>query len=380
MSAARTVRILADDLTGALDSATAFIGPMGVDAVPVVFDARAAWPEGAVAAASTGSRDLPRDELADCLAPGWAWLAAADIAVKKVDSLLRGNTFEELRLAARSGHFDRLVFAPALPQQGRLTMGGRLQLAGVVEAAEAGPTLADRLGDVGIPVDLPDVRDQADLTALARRLREPAARRWLWCGSAGLAQALAQELAGAWGEAGSGVDPTPSPEPDTRSDAGPLLIVSASHQGVTRRQWARLQAEHPRTIRADAGDEAALAAALQALAAAGPRSHSTALLDLSPPTMRPAAEAAALRDRGLQAIAHQVPRPGRLVVIGGDTLLGLCHATGATGLLAARGLRPGWGQARWQGGAWDGVTCHSRSGAFGGEEDLVALVRRVGPA
>ncbi|HMZ01725.1 MAG TPA: hypothetical protein PLU79_18900, partial [Burkholderiaceae bacterium] len=103
----------------------------------------------------------------------------------------------------------------------------------------------------------------------------------------------------------------------------------------------------------------------------------TALLDLSPPTMRPAAEAAALRDRGLAAIARQAPRPGWLVVIGGDTLLGLCQATGARGLIAARGLRPGWGQARWLGGAWDGVVCHSRSGAFGGDEDLVALVDRL---
>jgi uncharacterized protein YgbK (DUF1537 family) len=378
------LRILADDLTGALDSATAFIGPRGVASVPVVFDARAEWPDGVVAAASTGSRDLPSEDLADALAPGWAWLAAADIAFKKVDSLLRGNTFEELRLAARSGHFDRLVLAPAFPQQGRLTVGGRLQVATATGVQDSGPTLAERLGGVGLPVDLPDVRDQADLIALARRLHEPAARRWLWCGSAGLAQALAEVLAGAWGEAGPDVEATPpvapGPDGDIGTGPGPLLIVSASHQSVTRRQWARLQAACPQALRADAGDEAALHRALRSLAEAPRASGATALLDLSPRAMLSPADAAALRERQLQAIAALAPRPGRLVVIGGDTLLGLCQATGATGLQAGRGLRPGWGLARWQGGAWDGLLCHSRSGAFGGEEDLVELVERVGRA
>lgn len=374
---ARTVHVLADDLTGALDSATAFVGLPGVPAVPVALDAAGPWPDPSarVAAVSTGSRDLPLADLSGRLDAAWAWLGGADIAFKKVDSLLRGNTFDEVRLAARSGRFDRVVFAPALPQQGRLTVDGRLQLGTAPADAPSGPTLTERLGDLGLPLDLPEVRCDADLLALARRALDPTARRWLWCGSAGLAQALAAVLA-----AEAAVDARSDAAAEVArlaSDAGPLLVVSASHQAVTRRQWVRLQAERPDAIRADAGDEAALAAALQALAAAGYASGVTALLDLSPPTMRPAAEAAALRDRGLQAIARQAPRPGRLVVIGGDTLLGLCQATGARGLIASRGLRPGWGQARWLGGTWDGVGCHSRSGAFGGDDDLVELLRRV---
>lgn len=376
-----TVRILADDLTGALDSATAFIGLPDVAGVPVGLDATGPWPDAAarVAAVSTGSRDVPLADLPGLLDAAWAWLGGADIAFKKVDSLLRGNTFDELRLAARSGHFDRVVFAPAFPQQGRLTLGGRLHLGGATGEPTPGPTLPERLGDLGLPLDLPEVRSDADLLALARQALDPAARRWLWCGSAGLAQALAAVLTDVLTEVLADEAAAEGPAEATRPATldGPLLVVSASHQAVTRRQWARLQAELPQAIRADAGDEAALGAALQALATAGRASGVTALLDLSPPTMRPAAEAAALRDRGLQVIAREAPRPGRLVVIGGDTLLGLCQATGAHGLTAVRGLRPGWGQARWVGGAWDGVVCHSRSGAFGGDEDLLALVEQV---
>ncbi|HMZ02834.1 MAG TPA: four-carbon acid sugar kinase family protein, partial [Burkholderiaceae bacterium] len=152
----RTVRILADDLTGALDSATAFIGLPSVAGVPVVLDAAGPWPDAAarVAAVSTGSRDAPLADLPGLLDAAWVWLGSADIAFKKVDSLLRGNTFDEVRLAARSGHFDRVVFAPAFPQQGRLTVGGRLHLGGATGEPTPGPTLAERLGDLGLPLDL----------------------------------------------------------------------------------------------------------------------------------------------------------------------------------------------------------------------------------
>ena len=60
-------------------------------------------------------------------------------------------------------------------------------------------------------------------------------------------------------------------------------------------------------------------------------------------------------------------------MVGGDTLLGLCRASGAEGLLAHPSIRQGWGCARLMGGVWDGVPCYSRSGAFGAADDLVAL-------
>ena len=63
------------------------------------------------------------------------------------------------------------------------------------------------------------------------------------------------------------------------------------------------------------------------------------------------------------------------LVVGGDTLLGLCRAAGVQALLAQPAVRPGWGCARLQGGAWDGVPCYSRSGAFGGADDLLAMIR-----
>jgi D-threonate/D-erythronate kinase len=37
-------------------------------------------------------------------------------------------------------------------------------------------------------------------------------------------------------------------------------------------------------------------------------------------------------------------------------------------------VRPGWGQARWVGGRWDGLWMDCRSGAFGDDTDLLAAL------
>jgi len=78
------------------------------------------------------------------------------------------------------------------------------------------------------------------------------------------------------------------------------------------------------------------------------------------------------------AIAHHAPHPRTLVAVGGDTLLALCRALGATGLQSWVPLEcAGWGCARLVGGRWDGLVCHTRSGAFGGPRDLVEVLDSV---
>lgn len=349
------LRILADDLTGALDTAAAFDGE-----VPVFFDRPDPEAAAPVSAVATGTRDIAAAELPARLAPALAWLAGAGIAFKKVDSLLRGNTVAEVLLAARAGGFDRIVFAPAFPRQGRLMVDGRLVLASDA-AGTLRPSVRESLAGAGIAVEVPDMRNDADLQAVADRVRAQGAQRWLWCGSAGLAHALARALGLA------------ARLPAAMAGAGrkPLLLVSASHQAVSRRQWALLRAAQAQAaLLVREGDAAQLRAALAAMRSP----FEAALLDLAPLAPLSAEAAAALLAEQLAAIAQQAPRPGVLAVVGGDTLLGLCRATGARGLLASAALRAGWGQARWIGGPWDGVLCHSRSGAFGGERDLVEAV------
>jgi len=368
MMAAADLRILADDLTGALDAAAAFAGE-----VPVFFDrpperTSHGASEAPVSAVATATRDLPPAQLPAALAPALPWLCDAGIAFKKVDSLLRGNSFAEVALAAATGRFERIVFAPAFPQQGRLTIDGRLVLAPPGAAAmPTGPMLHPALASIGSALDIPDVRGEADLLRIAQAASSSAARRWLWCGSAGLAHALARVL----------TLEARAPATPAGAGAAPLLLVSASHHPVARRQWARLLAQHPQAIVAREGQPGALQAALAAMQ----RPHELALLDLSPTAPLAAEAAASLLADQLRAVAQHAPRPGVLVVVGGDTLRGLCRATAARGLCASAAARTGWGQARWIGGPWDGLPCHSRSGAFGADDDLVqmlALLQRQG--
>ena len=330
------LRLLADDLTGALDSAAAFAGD-----VPVFLDAPGAT-EAPVSAVATATRDVPPATLPALLAPARAWLREADLAFKKVDSLLRGNTFAEC--AALAADYRRVVFAPAFPRQGRVTVDGRAwvrQPGASALVPIVGTALAGGFAGVAVPsLWVPEVRDDADLLRIARLSLQPEARGWLWCGSAGLAHALAE----VHGRAAGHALPPASP--------GPVLLVSASHHAVVRRQWARLQ------------------------------SHGGADLDLrcvdlsAPGRLDPEAAAAALAAQ-TQALVEGSARPGTLVVIGGDTLRALCRAAGTDALLARAAPRPGWGQAQLVGGRWDGLRCHSRSGAFGSDDDLVETLRAI---
>src|SRR5918999_419173 len=115
----RVVRIIADDLTGALDAAAPFAAAAG--SLPVLWDAGGGKACAGSFALDTESREAETGALAAALAE----IAPADIAVKKIDSLLRGCTVQEIALCLRSGRFANAVIAPAFPAQQRITRGGR---------------------------------------------------------------------------------------------------------------------------------------------------------------------------------------------------------------------------------------------------------------
>ena len=54
-----------------------------------------------------------------------------DFVIKKVDSTLRGNIAEEVAAVDQAFHSDLIVFAPALPDLGRITVNGIHQLNGI---------------------------------------------------------------------------------------------------------------------------------------------------------------------------------------------------------------------------------------------------------
>lgn len=369
------VRILADDLTGALDCAAAFGA-----GVPVHLNAVSGDHRPAIEIVSTGTRDVEVSDLPSLLSPSLAWLKDAQIAFKKVDSLLRGNTFEEVDWLARQGEFKGLAFVPAFPAQGRVTEGGQqwwVQSDGQKVAVAA--SIQDILVAKGWTVErgsvppvfnaaqnsarlawLPDVRSDEDMQAVAQCALK-GSTQVLWCGSAGLAQALALDMPQLVRQV---------PFEKSILQEGPLMLVSASHHAVTSSQWHALNQSK---WAAQCRRAHAVPQVLDA-----PISEFPALLDLSASTPLAVEEASALLDQQAHKIARNAPRPRALVVVGGDTLLALCKALGATGLESDTPLaRPGWGCARMLGGRWDGLTCHTRSGAFGNANDLLEVINSL---
>lgn len=360
-------RILADDLTGALDTAAAFRGPVPVwlDRPGVGGAQRSTQP--AVSVISTATRDIEPSELGKALRDSLSWLQAADLAFKKVDSLLRGNTFEELRWLAEQGPFRQLTLAPAFPAQGRLTVNEQLVIQG--QDPRAGFAFRERLKGLATPLAIPDITDDESLRRLAHASLGGHTSGHLWCGSAGLAKALAQAH-----------DLAPQGEARQLPARGRRrVLISASHHPVTRRQWAVLTEEAASThaVLLRSGDACALMRILSEVHNSGWEPDRPLWLDLSPHETLTAPQAQALLAQQTRQIAESLPTPDVLMVVGGDTLRALCNATGVDHLQAHASPWSGWGQAQWSGGAWSGVLCHSRSGAFGAEDDLLQRWRAV---
>jgi uncharacterized protein YgbK (DUF1537 family) len=355
------IRIVADDLTGALDAAAPLVGLAGP--LPVLWDA---------ASAARGSFALD-SESRDRPAPAEHWLAAlrgADLAYKKIDSLLRGRTVDDIAACLNSGLFASAVIAPAFPAQQRVTRGGH-QYWRPTPAAAWQPVEVDVMAELrrrGLPIRyapsspeiaargffLCDATAEDDLAAIVRAGRALSGPL-LWIGTAGLARALA----------GPARQALPAPLP------APLLVVIGSHHPVTLAQLERLAAhaaEATVTIRLGGADD--LAPALEGLGDALVAQRRAALV-FALPDGTGAEVAGPLFDRVMELALRRLPAPGSLVVTGGATLFRLARALEARSLLVIGEPMPGIARSRLEGGRWPGATVLSKSGAFGAPDLLV---------
>lgn len=360
------VRIIADDLTGALDTAAPLVPLAGP--IAVLWSQAAAQRRGSFAL-DTETRDAPPEPAHN---PWWRYFAGADLAYKKLDSLLRGRTAEEIAECLLSRLFASAVIAPAFPAQQRITRGGRQYWRKT--AAETWQAVeCDLLGELparGVPLRLAasaaalrdrgfflcDAESETDLAAIVvsgRRLAPPV----LWCGSAGLARALAT---------GKEARP-PSPL------APPLLMVVGSHHPVTCTQIDRVRREAADVvIDLDPTDLGALAPALSRVVAALDIWRCAALVVALPDGTGREIAAPAYR-RTFARAASDLPPPGSLLVTGGATLHQLVQALGARSLLVTGELAPGIPCSTLDGGAWPGMQVVSKSGAFGAPDLLIRL-------
>ncbi len=347
-----TLRLLADDFTGAMDSAVRFVPLTGP--VPVRWDSAGTGSF----AFDLGTRECDGASAMERAAAAAPMLRGADVAYLKCDSLLRGHAAEELHACMTVGGFVRGVVAPAFPAQRRWTRGGR-QYAGL-GGERVGPDVAAQLATLGervtlcrpgdaVPdgISLWDAATEDDLARIVAGVRRADATPTLWCGSAGLAGALAGQAPPAVGWL-----------------RRPILALLGSDHPVTRLQLAQAQDWHHRL---NGDDIAALAARLIAQGAAA--------VSVALPEGLTRDHAATRIAAAFGALPAALPAPATLFVTGGETLRALCEAAGATAVTVFGEVAPGVPAAHLQGGPWDGVTIVAKSGAFGEEmllRDLLA--------
>jgi uncharacterized protein YgbK (DUF1537 family) len=324
------LRLLADDLTGALDSAARFVPLVGP--VPVVWSSE---PPPGTMAMDSGTRDLDPVAAAESMRR-LAGIFVGDIAFKKIDSLLRGHVVMEL--AACLPGFDHCVFAPAFPFQGRITRDGRQLVREGNEWRDTGTDLS------ALPVRVMDAVTEADLDDIVAYGRSLSGRV-LWVGTGGLAGALAGRM--------------PVACPDLRR---PILALIGSNHPVTMGQLSAIGRAHH-----------CLGAGV-AFPIEGP---AAVTVRVPPGTARHQATGEIIA--AFMALLSKIPRPGTLFVTGGATLRAFCEALGADCLIVDGEVEPGVPTSvlrggQWDGKSWDGQRIVSKSGAFGDSNLLARLL------
>jgi uncharacterized protein YgbK (DUF1537 family) len=355
--------IVADDLTGACDSAVHFAAAGARAVVAITQEGAEESPD--VLAFSTESRDLDPAQARSRIASAAARLRplGAALVFKKIDSTLRGNTYEEIVAALDAFACDVALVNPAFPAQGRVVRDGVLQVTGdctfpkveiaaALQARSAHPCRHVAPGAVAeavcagarfLSLDAVSEEDLSRIAAEGLALE----RSVLWAGSAGLAAALAGGLC-----SGAPADLLPVP-------AGPVLFCLGSDHPVTVEQQKCLLAGAP-------VDSLDAASAVPADIGSAFRSGRHVLLRIPRGKVAPSSLRGLIEDC----------RPALMFVSGGDTASLVCAALAIHAIEMRCELAPGIPAGVIRGGAWAGAAIATKSGGFGTPGDLLRVLDR----
>jgi D-threonate/D-erythronate kinase len=356
-----SLRLLADDLTGALDTSAELVGQFG--ALEVYWSAAAIAPDRPSLAIDSGTRELSPDQafaIVRDLAPR---LANASVAYKKIDSLLRGPWVVELDACLRSGAWDACIVAPAFIQQGRRTINGQ-QYARAADGgwSAVGKRIIDQLHErklearqsnpkTGLKagINVFDAETEDDLERIVEIGRNFPGKM-LWCGSGGLANAL-----------GRGTDVSVSQELKR-----PVLGIFGTDHRSTLLQLAACE---PVMIRS-----AGVAQDIDRINDALDKGVAFVKFEVPPAVSRD--KVAERFSSEIALLSRTIERPGSLIVAGGETLKAQAVAVEARALRVLGRLEPGIPKSVIEGGDWSGLEVISKSGAFGTADVLRRLLRQ----
>lgn len=414
------VGIVADDLTGAADTAVKF----ATAGWPTVLDLPGGEPADAadgVLAVSTDARALGEDARTVTAAAVTRLRGrGATHLYLKVDSTLRGSVAHQVAgaLDAWEAPGAVAVVCPAYPAMGRTVDGGvalaggrRLQdgpagrdpvtpvatsvlgelLPGAVHLGRPGAGPPDRagaallaavreaaFGDAGARVVTVDATGDVDLEAVAVAVAG-GGPGLVPVGSAGLAGALARR----WSRSPPLSTPSSRQQPDAPVHrAGAVLVLVTSLHDVAREQTGVLRDgwPHPAVHLAPShGDLAHDGARTRWLATADRSPRPDLLVLTAPPEPRGAAAApgvaAALAD--VVAALHRRDPLRAVVAVDGDGAEALVRRWAATGMAVTGALAEGVPHGVLLGGTADGLPLATKAGGFGAPGTLLDVVQRL---
>lgn len=290
-----SLTILADDLTGAIDSVLPFFqrtqaAKVWVKPAGTIGDTIPPDETTPVLSVNTDTRHSNATDLMQRL--NWALDQgkSADYYYKKVDSTCRGNIGQECLHLLEHMDLDAIILAPAFPSQQRQLVGGYLLLGGIpIEQTEVGrdplspvrqsylPTLLkqqlgeekskallDRISlltvmkgagplvtslndklEAGKKLIIVDAATETDLNQLALAI-EKLRQKWklMPAGSAGLAMAMADRWFPDPAKAAEDAETATPTQKLNQLAPSPTLIVAGSTMPMTRRQLQKLN-QHP---------------------------------------------------------------------------------------------------------------------------------------
>ncbi|WP_185202242.1 four-carbon acid sugar kinase family protein [Glaciihabitans sp. INWT7] len=405
--------IVADDLTGAGDSAVQFSSlgwqtrlslgdPSGITATP-----------GSVVAVVTDSRAMQADAARVCTADAVRALMGAGIdrLFVKIDSTMRGSVDSQVRGALdawTNRHPDCIaVVCPAYPGMGRTVESGLLLVDGAgVETTSVGrdpvtPVVTSALAEllpgavavqrakgeasqlallissVEARVVTVDASTDADLALLAEAIELLGARA-VPVGSAG----LATQLSKVWrrGEA----DADRAVASASRACAGPAVVVISSLHDVSRAQHAHLLETSRGVLSLTPGLEDILSPdgddGMRAWIQSNVSRETSAavVVILSPPAQAKQSELAPVRiAAALAAITDAVVTrigAGSLVLMGGEGARAVLGRFDAESLIVTRAIGEGTPVSVIDGGRLHGLTVVTKAGGFGSTSALTDLL------
>jgi len=401
------IGVVADDLTGALDTGVQFRGWGMSVAVQMVEGASAAAMRAEVVVVDTESReDHPEEAYGKAFRATERLLSgSAEIIYKKVDSTLRGNIGAELDAVMDASDAGMAFVAPAYPAHGRTTIEGihlidgrplneteyrieahiptliggqssrKVGLVGL-ETVRRGPEAVEEevshLREEGVEVVVFDSAAERDLLEVCRA----AGGVDVFVGSAGLASELPQGLG--------------------LREVRPALAICGSTRTLTRRQVAALiERLGCRSIELDAAklfneddymDEVGRCAekTRRALLAGFDVVVGSALdgaaeekaLNLGESLGCRETEVRSLVEEALGAVASAVldgVRVSGLILTGGATALSVCKALEVEDFEILEEVEPGIPLLSLTGG----LRAVTKAGGFGGEDALIKIVKHL---